>query len=291
MGTIAAQLAYATNQLTPIAGELAGLEARLLAQHAWGVEPEVIVRDLHAPLDTDKIAALDALLARRVTRQPIAQILGYKYFWNDRFTVTRDVLTPRADSETIIESVLRLRPVKHAALHMLDLGTGSGCLLLSLLGEYQNASGIGVDLSPAALLVAMENAKTLGRDTRSEFISGNWCETLEMIARFDIVVANPPYIPRREMARLMADVRDHEPRMALDGGSDGLDAYRAILAQALQHMNPDGLLLFEVGQHQAGDVAAHTTAHGYQLVEIVQDLSGIDRVVVLQLNHQRGEDL
>lgn len=291
MGTIALQLDYATSQLTPIAGDLAGLEARLLAQHAWGVAPEVIVRDANAPLPPEKIAALEALLARRVTREPIAQILGYKYFWNDRFTVTRDVLTPRADSETIIEAVLRHMPDKNAKLRVLDLGTGSGCLLLSLLGEYAQASGVAVDISPAALLVAMKNAQALGRETRCEFLRGSWFEALEMSARFDVIVSNPPYIPRRELAMLMTDVRDHEPRLALDGGSDGLDPYRSILKQAPMHLRRHGVLLFEVGQSQADDVAAHARAHGYSVVEIAKDLSGIDRVVVLKLNNQTEEVL
>lgn len=282
MSTIAQKLAYASEQLAPVSGELASLEARLLAQEAWGMTPELIVREAEAPLCEMKQAALDALVARRVTREPIAQILGRKHFWNDAFVVTRDVLTPRADSETIIEALLRHRKDTSAAYDVLDLGTGSGCLLLTVLGEYTQAKGVGVDASPAALNVAMANARTTGRDDRAEFFGGSWCETLETRHQFDIVISNPPYIATDAIRTLMSDVRDHEPRLALDGGKDGLDCYRAILAQVGWHMKPGALLLFEVGAGQADDVAMHGLAHGFAMVEIAKDLAGIDRVVVLE---------
>lgn len=283
MATIAQQLQTARETLAPVAGELAPLEARILAQHAWGVKPEVIVRDAELPVEQDKIEALEVLVARRLTREPIAQILGYKHFWKDDFVVTRDVLTPRADSEIVIEQAL-----KHATTvkNVLDLGTGSGCLLLSLLGEFPDAHGVGVDASPAALNIARRNAHNTLRSARTEFLGGRWCEPLEISAQFDIVVSNPPYIPSREIAKLMSDVRDHEPHMALDGGTDGLDCYRSILTQVKPHMRDDALLLFEVGIGQAHDVASHAVAHGFELIEIAKDLSGIDRVVVCKKNKE-----
>ena len=281
MATMAQQLQTARETLAPVAGELAALEARILAQHAWHVKPEVIVRDAELPMAREKVEALEALVARRLTREPIAQILGYKHFWKDDFAVTRDVLTPRADSEIVIEQAL-----KHAGdvKSILDLGTGSGCLLLTLLGEFPQAKGTGVDVSPAALNVARRNAHNTLRAERVEFLGGQWCEPLEISARFDMVVSNPPYIPTREIMKLMSDVRDHEPHLALDGGTDGLDCYRNILAQVGPHMNDGALLLFEVGMGQAQDVASHGVAHGFTLVEIAKDLSGIDRVVVLKKN-------
>lgn len=283
MGSMSQQLQNARETLAPVAGELAPLEARILAQHAWGVAPEVIVRDADLPVAKEKIQALEALIARRLTREPIAQILGHKHFWNDDFAVTRDVLTPRADSEIIIEQAL-----KHAGdvRSILDLGTGSGCLLLSLLGEYPNAQGVGIDASPAALNVARRNAHNTLRATRADFLGGVWCEPLETTAMFDLVVSNPPYIPTREIAKLMSDVRDHEPHIALDGGADGLDCYRTILAHVKPHMNAHAVLLFEVGMGQAQDVASHAVAHGFALIEIAKDLSGIDRVVVLKKNQE-----
>ncbi len=281
MATMAQQLQTARETLAPVAGDLAPLEARILAQHAWGVKPEVIVRDAELPVAGEKIQALEALIARRLTREPIAQILGMKHFWNDDFVVTRDVLTPRADSETIIEQAL-----KHglSPRNILDLGTGSGCLLLTLLGEFPDARGVGIDASPAALNVARRNAHNTLRAARVDFLGGAWCEPLEISAMFDMVVSNPPYIPTREIAKLMSDVRDHEPHMALDGGADGLDCYRSILTQVKPHMNAGALLLFEVGMGQAQDVASHGVAQGFELIEIGQDLSGIDRVVVLKKN-------
>lgn len=292
MATIAQQLQHARESLAPVAGDLAALEARLLAQHAWKVTPEVIVRDANQAITDEKIHALEMLIARRLTREPIAQIMGYKHFWNDDFAVTRDTLTPRADSETMIEAVLRHAPDKDAALQLLDLGTGTGCLLLSLLGEYPHATGVGVDRSPAALNVARRNAHNTLRATRCDFIAGSWCETLETSRQFDIVLSNPPYIPSREIITLMRDVRDHEPALALDGGMDGLDAYRVILASVGAHMKPHALLVFEVGQGQAQDVAMHGQAHGFTLVEIARDLNGIDRVVVFRnaINHATRND-
>lgn len=279
MATMAQQLQTARETLAPVAGELAPLEARILAQHAWGVKPEVIVRDADLPMAKEKAEALEVLVARRLTREPIAQILGYKHFWKDDFAVTRDVLTPRADSEILIEQA-----IKHAGAvkTVLDLGTGSGCLLLSLLGEFTNATGVGIDASPAALNVARRNAHNTLRAPRAEFLGGQWCEPLEKSALFDLVVSNPPYIPTREIAKLMSDVRDHEPHLALDGGADGLDCYRTILAQVKPHMNRGALLLFEVGMGQAPDVASHAVGQGFELIEIAKDLSGIDRVVVLK---------
>lgn len=287
MASVAQQLNQARESLAPISGELAGLEARLLAQHAWGVTPEVIVRDHDRALGDEKIQALEILVARRLSREPIAQILGSKHFWKDEFCVTRDVLTPRADSETLIEACLRHR---RSAQRILDLGTGSGCLLLSLLREYANARGTGVDVSPAALNIARRNAHNLLLVTRCEFLGGDWCEPLELSHQFDMIVSNPPYIPTRAIPQLMRDVRDHEPHGALDGGADGLECYRAILRSIAPHAKPTALLVFEVGAGQAQDVATHARAHGFSLVEIAKDLQGIDRVVVLEKD-QPSEEL
>lgn len=285
MGTVSQQLSKARETLSAVAGDMAGLEARVLAQHAWHMTPELIVRDADKPLDEYKIARLEELVARRIMREPIAQITGYKHFWNDDFAVTRDTLTPRADSEILIETALKLQPDREASFNILDLGTGSGCLMLTLLGEYPNARAVGVDRSAAALNVARRNAHNTLRATRSDFVCGSWCETLEISQRFAMVVSNPPYIPTREISRLMPDVRDHEPRLALDGGADGLDPYRAILAQLKTHLLDGAHVLFEVGEGQADDVAAHAKAQGYTHIANINDLQGIGRVVALQWNN------
>lgn len=275
--TVAAQLAAARHALAPVAGDMAALEARLLAAHAWGMSPEQLVRDAREVRDD---AALQQNIARRLKHEPVAQITGEKHFWRDVFTVSRDVLTPRADSETMIEALLRARPTKSAALRVLDLGTGSGCLLLSALREYEMATGLGIDQSEAALKIATTNASALQLHARSAFLCSQWCSNLT--GMFDVILSNPPYIPTTDIAALAADVRAHEPLAALDGGADGLDCYRSILAQVPQHMNPNAVLLFEVGMGQAEDVAALGVAAGFTLKETAADLAGIARVVVLE---------
>jgi release factor glutamine methyltransferase len=274
MQTNASQLQHARTQLAPIAGDLAALEARLLAQAAWGVSAETLVRNADDVRDDD---ALQMLVNRRLQNEPVAQILGYKDFWRDRFAVSPDVLTPRADSEVMIETLLRHRLDKNAPLRIMDLGTGSGCLLLSALREYTNATGLGVDQSAAALAIAVKNAAVFGMQQRCKLLQGNWCSNLD--GTFDVVLANPPYIPTNDIAVLDADVRLHEPHAALDGGTDGLDCYRSILQQIMPHLKPAALLIFEVGQGQDEDLVRLGTAQGLRHVETAADLAGILRVV------------
>ncbi len=279
MQTIAAQLNHARTMLAPVAGDVAALEARVLAAHAWGMSAEALV--LQADMMRDS-AALQPLLARRLNHEPVSHILGRRGFWRDVFEVSADVLTPRADSETMVEVLLRRRPQQNTPLRMLDLGTGSGCLLLSALREYPHATGVGVDQSEAALTIARRNAESLQLHARSAFLCSDWCSNLD--GQFDVVLANPPYIPTRDVAALAADVRDYEPHAALDGGADGLDCYRDIAAQILPHLAPGGVLIFEVGVGQAQDVAALGQAAGLALLDITADLAGIPRVVAFQRN-------
>lgn len=277
MNSVAQQMMEARMKLVPVARENAGLEARLLAAHAWRMSVEELVLYGNETRDATR---LDALVARRLTAEPISHILGEKHFWRDVFAVTADVLTPRADSETMIEVLLRLRPQRQASLRILDLGTGSGCLMLSALREYSQATGVAVDQSPAALAIAQRNAAALQLENRVAFLCSNWCSKLT--GAFDVVLANPPYIPSPEIAALDADVRDFEPHAALDGGGDGLDCYRSILQQLPVHLNPGALVLFEVGQGQAVDIAALGTASGFSITGIVNDLAGIARVVAME---------
>lgn len=303
MSSIAQQLAHARSVLAPVAGANAALEARLLAAHAWGMTPEALV--LYGNEARDE-AALALLVARRVKAEPVAQILGQKEFWKQPFFVTRDVLTPRADSETMIETLLRLRPDMQASLRMLDLGTGSGCLILSALGEYPNATGLALDASDAALAIAAKNAAALGLGSRCSMQRSHWCEHAS--GTFDVVLSNPPYIPTRDIDGLDADVRGFEPHSALDGGADGLECYREILgvtdwsadqsytplrglmagspSSLQERLKPGALVLFEVGMGQAEHVAALGVAQGFTLKEIASDLAGIARVVALEFNRQ-----
>ncbi len=281
-GTIAQLLQSARAALIPVAGELAGLEARLLAAHAWDMPPETLLREAQSVPAPEKIAALDALLQRRARAEPIAQIVGYKDFWKDRFLVTGDVLTPRADSETVIEAVLKLRPDVSRPCRILDIGAGSGCLLLSLLREYENAQGVGVDISPAALAVLQRNARQLGLASRAQSVQSDLCQALDASAKFDIVVSNPPYIPSGQIASLMADVRAHEPRLALDGGHDGLDFYRRILAQLGDYLAKDALFVCEVGSDQTPDVVRIAQQTNLKAELVAKDLSGTERAVAFQ---------
>ncbi len=278
MTAIAAQLQRARTRLEPVAGANAALEARLLAAHAWGLSPEALV--LYSN-DAREVAPFTALVERRLTAEPIAQIVGEKHFWKDVFHVNREVLTPRADSETMLEALLRARPDTSAALRILDLGTGSGCLLLSALGEYPNATGVGVDQSAAALAVAARNARALALDARCELLRSHWCSNVEGV--FDVVLANPPYIPTADIEYLDADVRVHEPYGALDGGVDGLDCYRSIIGNVALHIKPTTLMLFEVGIGQAEAVAALGQNVGWNVVACAADLAGIPRVVVFEV--------
>jgi release factor glutamine methyltransferase len=218
---ISQQIRQTCAQIAPVAGEMAGLEARLLVAHVLGFTPEDMVARAHQPLVQTQTAQIASLIARRLEREPLAQILGRKPFWRDEFLVSPAVLTPRPDSETILEYLGAERPDRAAPLRILDLGTGSGCLLLSALREYPQATGLGVDKSDKALEVARKNANQLGLSPRAHWQLGDWAQGLS--GPFDVVLTNPPYIPTNEIAQLEPEVRCFEPRSALDGGADGLD--------------------------------------------------------------------
>lgn len=229
---------------------------------------------------------LAAFVARRALGEPVAQIVGSKGFWTLDLAVTRDVLCPRPDTETIIDALLRYRPHTDAPLRMLDLGTGSGCLILSALCEYANATGDAVDKSEAALAIARTNAERVSLrnapvKSRVEFFSGDWCEALPDDRQYDVILSNPPYIPTHEIDTLAIDVKAFEPMLALDGGEDGLNCYRTLAKQIQTRMVNEAIALIEVGAGQAGDVAAIMKQSGLDVVNTENDLAGIARVVVL----------
>ena len=226
----------------------------------------------------DQFDRLENALARRLQGEPLSRIIGKRSFWRDEFHVSPETLDPRADSETIIESVL-----KHATSpkRILDLGTGTGCLLLSLLREYPVAVGVGIDQSLGAIRVAQRNAHDLGFTDRAHFVHSDWSD-YDFEQSFDVIVSNPPYISSAVIPTLDASVRLYDPRDALDGGADGLDAYR-VLAQIVPKMlTPAGLLVLEIGYDQGASVPPLFTAQGLKLVSIDNDLGGNERAVVLQ---------
>lgn len=218
------------------------------------------------------VDTFDALVARRAAHEPLSHLLGYRDFYKHRFNVTSDVLDPRPDTETLIEAALA---VPFATV--LDLGTGSGCILLSLLAERRDAEGTGTDLSDKALAVAGQNADVLGVQTQVTFVQSDWFTNVT--GTFDLIVSNPPYIAADEMAGLQPDVRDHEPRMALTDEGDGLSCYRKIIAVAPDYLTDDGYVMVEIGPTQAAAVSAMFAAKGFAQIDVIQDLDGRDRVV------------
>jgi release factor glutamine methyltransferase len=254
------------------------LDARLLVGAALGLDHAGLAAQGARRLTPAEAATLDTVLARRLAHEPVARIVGTKEFWSLPLAITPDVLVPRPETETVVEAVLavadRGRPARIA-----DLGVGSGAILLALLSELPAAHGIGTDRDPHALGVARGNARRLGLSGRAGFVA---CDFAAAIAPgCDIVVANPPYIPTDDIATLAPDVRDYDPRAALDGGPDGLAAYRAIAADAGRLLAPGGWLVVEIGVGQAEAVAALLAAHGLTVAGAARhDLGGCPRVVV-----------
>lgn len=276
--TLAEALAEAAAELARAGVGSARLDARLLAAIALGCAPEEVPAMAGRPFGEDLRIRFEALLRRRRRREPMAHIRGEREFWSLPFRVTPAVLIPRPDSETVVEAALAWAKGCGRALTVLDLGTGSGCLLLSLLHELPEASGVGVDASPAALAVAGENARALGLESRCRLVSGNWGEALS--GRFDVIVANPPYIVAGAIAGLEPEVAEHEPALALDGGADGLEAYRALLPGLARLLAPDGAAFLEIGAGQEEAVAALLAGHGLRLDRVHLDLAGIPRCLI-----------
>ena len=213
---------------------------------------------------------LQAFIKRAEAGEPIAKIIGHKGFWKHDFIVSKDVLDPRPDSETLIEAVLESYPDKQAPLRILDLGTGSGCLIISLIKEYKNAQGVAVDISPKALATAKENAKDLPID----FIEADMRALPQDIGRFDIIISNPPYIPSADIKDLDVSVKDYDPMLALDGGADGLDFYRA-----LSQLDLSRHLFVEIGQGQDQAVIDIMSANNWTCQKSWKDLGGIIRIL------------
>ena len=252
------------------------LEARLLLAKALGVTAEAVLRDASRLVDASPFGAL---LARRCAREPLALILGRREFWSLDFAVSADTLIPRPESETLIEAALEAFPDRHVPRMILDLGTGSGCLLLAALHEFPGAFGVGVDLSAAAAGLAARNAAALGLAGRAAFVCAHWDTALS--GRFDLVLCNPPYIPKSEIDGLMPEVARYEPRSALDGGADGLAAYRTIVTTLSYLLTEGGVAILELGQGQAESVADLAQMAGLASAARA-DLLGVARALVLR---------
>jgi release factor glutamine methyltransferase len=261
--------------------ESADLDARLLVGHALGLDHAALASAAERVLTAQEIETISALTARRLAHEPVARILGAKEFWGLEFRLTPATLVPRPETETVVETALRALDAVGArdrALRIADLGTGSGALLLALLSELPNAAGVGTDLSAEALATARENAARLGLAARAHFAACDFAAALG--GPFDLVVSNPPYIASGDIAGLAPEVRAHDPRLALDGGREGLDAYAAIAADARRILAPDGILVIELGAGQERPVTTLLADGGIAAVGAEPDLSGHFRALL-----------
>jgi release factor glutamine methyltransferase len=246
-----------------------------LLAHALRTTPSALPLDLARPVDA---ATFQALIARRAAHEPVARILGRREFWSLDFAVSPATLIPRPDSETLIEAALATFAGREPPRRVLDLGTGTGCLLLAALSEFSTAFGVGVDRSFAAAALAARNAAALGMAGRAAFLCADWATALD--ERFDLVLSNPPYIPTSQLRGLMPEVARYEPRAALDGGTDGYSAYRRLFPDLARLLAPNGVAVLEVGASQAPMVARFARDAGFAS-DPHRDLSGIVRALVL----------
>jgi len=263
--------------------ESAGLEAprreaRLLLAEVLGESESAVFSQPERALGAAELARAEALLDRRLAGEPLSRIRGRREFWSLNFLIGPETLDPRPDSEALVEAVLEALPDRSQPLRLLDFGTGSGCLLLALLSELPQAQGLGVDLEAGALETAAANAKALGLDGRASFVQGDWGRGLE--GCFDLIISNPPYIETAELAGLDEAVRRHDPVRALDGGADGLAAYRALLPDVRRLLEPGGLLALEIGWRQAQALRSLLADSGFDEPWLKRDLAGRDRCLL-----------
>lgn len=255
-------------------------EARLLLAHATGKSVSEIIGYPERPVAA--AAAFDDLIARRAAREPVSHLVGSREFWSLEFVVTADVLDPRPDSETLIQAAIDEIGDTTAPIDILDLGTGSGCLLGALLTEFRHANGVGVDRDPAAAKISRRNLDRLGLSGRSHIQVGDWASSLR--GPFELIVSNPPYIPSEAIPALQPEVSRYEPGLALDGGPDGLAAYRLLFPGLAEKLTPSGIAILEFGDGQCEPVSAIATANGLEVREVRADLGGRPRCLVCARN-------
>jgi release factor glutamine methyltransferase len=268
--------------------ESAELDARVLLAHALGRNAAQLIAAADEPLPVEAVARADHLVRRRLAGEPVARIVGRREFWSREFRLGPDTLVPRPESETVVEAALAAFSGRDADLRVLDLGVGSGALLAAILIERPRATGIGIDRSAGALAVARANLHSLGLSARAALLCGDWTAALGV--RFDLVVANPPYVATAELAVLSLEVRENDPTFALDGGPDGLAAYRAIVADLSRVLTPGGVAVLELGQGQEAAVVALANARGLVADGAARrDLSGVSRALVLRNSYATGD--
>jgi release factor glutamine methyltransferase len=275
-GALQTILAQAAAGLKAAGVEGARRDARILLAEVLGLPSNANLPD--GKLTAAQSRRFKAMVARRMKREPVSRILGRRDFWTLTLKLNKHTLDPRPDSETLVEATLAHLKDRTRAYRLLDLGTGTGCLLLALLKELPNATGLGVDISPLALKAARANARQASLAVRARFARGDWAA--KIAGKFDLIVANPPYIPSAEIALLDPEVKKFDPHGALDGGRDGLAAYRAIARELPGLLARHALVAVEIGQGQARRVAAILKAQGLQILETRHDLAGIERCII-----------
>jgi release factor glutamine methyltransferase len=283
--TEGALLKAAADRLAEAGIDNANREARLLLNLALGLDANAMPSPDRA-IAADAAARLQVFVERRATREPYSRIAGKREFWSRDFVLSADTLDPRPDSETLIEAALARIPDRAAPLELVDFGTGTGALLLALLTELPNASGIGADLSPGALETARRNAAALGLGARARFVPSNW--GLGLSAPADVILANPPYIPTEQLAGLAPEVREYDPSLALDGGTDGFQAYRELAPDMARLLKRTGFAVVEIGAGQGETVAQILARTGLETVARQSDLAGIERCLIVEHRKKMG---
>ncbi|WP_262029132.1 peptide chain release factor N(5)-glutamine methyltransferase [Microvirga sp. Mcv34] len=266
--------------LTEAGFETAALDARLLVLAALGIQATDLITRPDTPLSADEAETLAGFTRRRLAHEPIARIVGTREFWGLPFRLSPETLVPRPDTETVVETALDLIPDRQAPLRIVDFGTGSGCILVALLHELTHATGLGIDLSLGALRTARVNATDNGVGDRSRFALSRWADAVS--GPIDLIVSNPPYIASGVIPGLDQEVREHDPRLALDGGPDGLEPYRILLGEATRLLVPGGLIVVEIGYDQEADLTTLAGAHGLEILRIAHDLSGNPRCIAMK---------
>ena len=257
------------------------LDVKILLSYLLNIDSKELIMYFNQHIDRKFINNFEQLLKRRLNREPIANIVNKKSFWSYDFFVNENVLTPRSDSEILVEAVLSNYNNMNENLNILDLGTGSGCLILSLLKMYKNATGLAIDISDKALQVAKQNAKNL-KVENIKFLKNNWNDNIE--DKFDIIISNPPYIPTKEIKELEPEVNKFNPLLALDGGEDGLNCYRYLAKSLDKNLKENTKIFLEIGKNQEKDIEKIFNENGYKLLKMYKDLAEINRILCFKKN-------
>ncbi len=283
MATLDDMLQSARRALAGAGVDTPALDARILVRAATGADDAALIADGRRAVTADQKNRIDGWIARRVSGEPVSRILGEKEFYGRTFNVTPATLDPRPDTEILIDRALGWARAQNRPLQVLDLGTGTGCILITLLAELPGASGIGVDINHDAAAVSRENAVKHGVEMRSRFVAGSWFEPLDPGVRFDLIVSNPPYIPDADIESLAPEVRNHDPILALAGGIDGLDPYKILFSGLPGRLIPGGAAFFEFGFGQAESLARLVGDSNMFMSRITSDLAGIPRVLEIEM--------